>query len=286
MDLALKFVGPDTIEGLAIPFGSPDDLDTDGEFFSPATDLCLDWFGKSGRPALYDHGLDAALKTALVGRQTDYDVRDDGIWAQSQLDRNAKYRKAIDRLVNEGALGYSSGAMAHLAQKDAATGEITRWPWVELSLTPIPANPATLGVHYVKSSDAIARLVALDGTIPDPLKAAVADEWAASNDNDALPDGAKFADILDRLTDEGPPWVKARRDWFAKSGRVLSKATRDRLTAHPQALRQLADDLDELLASADAPKDEAKFAAILRGEAIRTEATLSRLLGVEVPALN
>jgi len=166
--MALKFVGPDTVEGLAIPWGSPDDRDLDGEFFTKATDLCLDWFGKAGRPVLYDHGLDDDLKSETIGRQVDYEVRDEGVWAQAQLSRNARYRKAVDQLIAEGALGYSSGAMGHLATKSAG-GEITRWPWVELSMTPIPANPVTI-VHFVKSAALMAHLDAAGdafGEAPD-----------------------------------------------------------------------------------------------------------------------
>jgi hypothetical protein len=269
VERAVKFVGPDTIEGLAMPFG----MDTDGEAFTKSTDLCIDWFGPSGRPLLYNHGLDRVHKAQKVGQQTEYEVRDEGIWAQSQLNANARYRKAIDKLVEEGALGYSSGAYPHLATKNRA-GELTRWPWVELSLTPFPAHPGALGVHYVKSSADFLDL--LDTEVPDPLKAALAalDEWATTTDDDALPDGAKFADLVDRLSVDGPAWVKARRDWYAKSGRVLSAATRERIATHPNALRQLADDLDELLSSADAPKGKSlDFLALL----VETERTLARL---------
>jgi cation transport regulator ChaB len=272
--LALKSTGPDTVEGLAIPF---DSYDTDRETFTKSTDLCLEWFGKSGRPLLYDHGLDEP-GALVVGRQEDFEERADGLWAQSQLKRNTRYRKAIDRLIDEGALGYSTGAMQHLAKKNAK-GEITRWPWVELSMTPIPAHPATL-LHYVKSSDAIAHLEAVDMDVPPAVKAALValDEWASSDSDDSLPDGLKFADLVDRLSDDGPAWVKARLDWYAKSGRVLSAATRERLATHPQALRQLADDLDELLTTADGGKS-AKVDALALLLARRATEAIDEKLG-------
>lgn len=276
VDRALKFTGPDTVEGLAIPFNS---YDTDRETFTKDTDLCLDWFGKSGRPVLYAHGVLGGPGTEVVGRQIEFEEREDGIWAKSQLELNRRYRKHIDQLVKEGALGYSTGAMQHLAKKNARQ-EITRWPWVELSLTPIPAHPATL-VHYVKSSDALAHLAEVDYDIPAPLKAALSalDDWAATtSDDDSLPDGLKFADLVDRLSVDGPAWVKARRDWYAKSGRVLSAATRERLLRHPSSLRELADDLDGLLTDADAPKDGKS--ADLWAEVIQAEMTAARLLGV------
>jgi len=238
---AVKFVGPDTLEGLAIPFGGVFDhpgeglknKDWDGEDFGPDTDYCFDWFGKSGRPALFEHGFDRALKAAVVGRQIDYEVREEGIWAQTQLDRAAKFRRAIDQLVEQGVLGYSSGAMPHLVTK-SAEGHITRWPWVELSLTPIPAAADLAQVHYVKAASLIDYLAGLE-------------------DVEAT-DGTK-------------------------AGRVLSAATRSRLSNHPAALRQLADDLDELLASADAPKDEGKSAAEYTSARLEAERTYARLTG-------
>jgi hypothetical protein len=250
VERAVKFVGPDTIEGLAFPFGS---YDTDGEKFTKTTDLCADWF-PDGRPLLYNHGLDKAHRGIKVGQQTDYEERESGIWAQSQLAANAKYRKRIDELIEKGALGYSSGAYAHLATKNSA-GEITRWPWVELSLTPFPAHPETLGVHYIKSADF---LDLFEDDMPPAVVAAVKalDEWADTRD-EGLPAGLKFADNADRLLAD----VEAFRERTtglielrAKSGRVLSAATRDRLLKHPASLRELADDLDGLLSEADAEK--------------------------------
>lgn len=252
---AVKFVGPDTIEGLAIPFGGTfAGKDLHGETFDARTDLCLDWF--DARPLLYEHGLDGAMKAAKVGQAfTEYETRDEGIWAQSQLDKNAKYRKAVDRLIEAQAVGYSSGAYPHLATKNSRTGVMTRWPLVELSLTPIPAEPSTLGVHYVKSAD----LEDLVGDVPPAVKAALAalDEWASDRDDDGLHAGLKFADHADRLLDD----VEEFRDRVtgltalrAKSGRVLSAQTRDRLLRHPASLRELADDLDGLLSEADAEK--------------------------------
>lgn len=276
---AVKFVAPDTIEGPIFQFGR---IDTDGEQFTPDTDFCLEWFGKSGRPVLYEHGLDPDLKSAVIGRQTDYEVRAEAIWAQSELNRHARYRKTVDAMIEQGIIGYSGGAMPHLARK-SRTGQITRFPWVEASLTPTPSEPANLGVYYVKSADALAHMAEVDIDVPAPLKAALAalDEWAESRDTDSLPDGLKVADLIDRLSVDGPAWVKARLDWYAKSGRVLSAATRERLVRHPASLRELADDLDELLATADAPK-EAK-SADLGALSLDFERTLARLARVELP---
>lgn len=278
--MAVKSVGKDLIEGPAFLFNK----DLVGERFTPETDLCIEWFGKSGRPLLYEHGLDDSMKAALIGRQVDYEQRDEGIWAQSQLDVGARYRKAIDGLIDRGALSYSGGGMAHLATK-SRSGDLKRFPWVELSLTPTPMNPANEGVYYVKSALAIQHLADVNIAIPAPLKAALAalDEWADSRDDDGLPDGLKFADHADRLLAD----VTAFRDRTeaisglrVKSGRVLSAATRERLLRHPASLRELATDLDDLLASADGSKSTAD----LWEQLIQAEATQARYLGVPIPA--
>jgi hypothetical protein len=278
---AVKFVGRDTIEGPVFRFGT---RHLDGETFQPppATDYCFDWF-PGGRPLLYEHGLDGAMKTFPVGRQSDHEVRTEAVWAQSQLERNARYRKAIDGLIEQGALAYSGGAMAHLATK-SFDGGLQRFPWVELSLTPTPMDPANAPVYFLKSAEALAHLDAASISIPDPLKAALMalDEWA---ENDGLPDGLKFADHVARVLGD----VEAVRDRTrsiaglrAKSGRVLSVQTRERLTRHPALLRELADDLDGLLSEADA--DKAAKHADLAALELAHQAVLARLRGVDIPA--
>ncbi len=274
---AVKFVkGSDfEIEGLAIPFGGPKaGKDLDGEDFGADTDLALDWFPQ-GRPMIYHHGLDGATKTQVQGRQVEHEIIDEGVWARGQLDKSAKYHATVSKMVRDGKLFFSSGSMPHLVDVDKS-GHIKRWPWVELSLTPTPANPFA-AVHAVKSTDLIERLTALDLAVPAELIASALKALdGIPTDDDALPDGVKFADLLDRLSVDGPAWVKARLDWHVKSGRSLSAETRDRLTTRPSDLRQLADSLDALIAAATPgkPSDPAITHA--------SNLAISRALGVEL----
>ena len=229
---------PDMIEGLAIPFGGPiAGKDFDGESFSSETDLCLPWFGETGRPILYGHGLNPATKTEVVGRQVSLEPRTDGQWVQAELDKRSRYRAKIDQLVAAGALSFSSGAMPHLVQT-TKDGNITRWPWVELSLTPTPANPFA-AVYAVKSADMAEHYAAANIEIPDPLAAALKalDEWASIRDSS--PDGLTFAEESDRLLDALKAFVERTQglaDLRAKSGRTLSAANRDRLSGHVDAI--------------------------------------------------
>lgn len=281
--MAVKSVGPDTIEGPAFLFNR----DLGGEAFDADTDFCLDWFGKSGRPLLYEHGMDRELKATLTGRQTEYESRDEGIWAQSELDRSTRYRKAIDRLIERGALAYSGGAMPHLATKNAK-GVITRFPWVELSLTPTPMNPRNSGVYYVKSADAIAHLEAVHIAIPDPLKAALAalDEWAESKAGSGSE--LAYTDHLTRVLGEAEVLTSRSIDraaWRGKAGRGLSAQNRTqlielhaRLAAGTSQAGEVLADLDQLLTSTDSEPSAAK--AALWHAVLAVEVARARALGV------
>jgi hypothetical protein len=151
---AVKFAeGSDTdLLGLLAPNGGPfNGSDIQHERFTTKTDFCLPWFNE--RPLLYQHGLDPEVGTEVVGRIKSLISDDIGLWMKGQLDKGSKYYQAIKKLIEQGALQLSSGAMPHLT-KVAKTGDILRWPLVEGTLTPTPANPfatvdfATAKAHF------------------------------------------------------------------------------------------------------------------------------------------
>jgi hypothetical protein len=131
---------PDQIVGWGMPFGGPiNGRDLYGTHFSLKTNFCFDWF-PTEHPLLYQHGLDPKTDVAVVGRVKAWETKSDGVWVQAQLDASSAYHEDIAGLISAGKLYFSSGAMGHLVQEDHKTGEIKRWPWVEMSLTPTPAN--------------------------------------------------------------------------------------------------------------------------------------------------
>lgn len=137
--MTMELVAPDKIAGLAIPFGSPSNRDLQGEYFTKRTDFHWDWFPQDGRPVLYHHGTDGELAGKAIGRQISHEIDDEGVWVEVQLEKRAKYLDQIRRLLDAGALGFSSGALPYLVKTVKSTGEILSWPWVELSTTPTPA---------------------------------------------------------------------------------------------------------------------------------------------------
>ena len=169
---AVKWAGKsrDTIEGMLAPFGGPiAGKDLDGEFFSENTDFALEWFGDWQRPMLYHHGLDPEIKTSVVGRIKVMPMTD-GLWMQAQLDKAHAYYDAIAELVDQKALGLSSGSVQHLIAVDGKSGEIKAWPLIEGSLTPTPANPDAKAGYAMKAVDAIEHLAVLGVEAPDALK--------------------------------------------------------------------------------------------------------------------
>ena len=138
---AVKFLdrGAGIIEGLAIPYGGPmAGRDLDGEAFDKDTVLG-DLYGV-GSPVIYSHGIDDTLGYTRIGSSKEITIRDDGVWLQSQLDTAGWYAELVAKLVDAGALGYSSGAIPNGIAKEKS-GLIKAWPWFETSLTPKPANP-------------------------------------------------------------------------------------------------------------------------------------------------
>lgn len=140
------------IGGYLIHWGSPEDKDLDREYFTPETDLCLDWYNQ--RPAIYHHGLDLKIKGMKVGI-IDRLVPDDvGLWAESQIDLYNDYVRAIWGMVQRGILKWSSGAMPQLVET-ASDGRIKTWPLIEGSLTVTPAKPFGTQIVPVKALKAL-----------------------------------------------------------------------------------------------------------------------------------
>ena len=140
-------------EGYAVVFGG---RDLHGEHFTRKTDFGSELLGLSNPPLLYEHGIHPEIGLKVIGRVERMDADDIGVLVRAELDRHSKYIELVRQLAEQGALGMSTGAPGHLVSRKS-TGEIERWPIVEVSLTPTPAEPRTLGVELVEAIRSIAR---------------------------------------------------------------------------------------------------------------------------------
>jgi hypothetical protein len=262
---AVKFAdGSDNIiEGLAVPFGGPfGGKDLDGESFGPDTDLALDWFPEEGRPVIYHHGLDEGMKTALVGRQIGREIQDAGHWVKVQLDKRNRYFEQIAQMVRDGLLSFSSGSIPHLVATDES-GSIKSWPWVELSLTPTPANPDA-AVYAVKASDAIEHIAAVRSTVPEALKAAVdpIEDGFTEPTHEGGTEAESLADHSERVSREVKAWVErlsSRMDAREREGR---KALPDPTVQTVDEIRQALGELGDRIHRPSAEEVEAEMALL------------------------
>lgn len=136
---ALKALSNERVGGYLAVWGTADQPDLQGEYFTPETDFGLEWYTE--RPLIYHHGLDATVKAQPIGRIDTLKLDDVGLWMEAQLDQRNQYVQAILKLIERGALGLSSGAVPHLVE--VVAGQIKKWVIIEGSATPTPAEPRT-----------------------------------------------------------------------------------------------------------------------------------------------
>ena len=140
----LKALGDGRIGGYLVRFGTADETDLTGDYFTAETDFDLD-DGTGKSTVLYHHGLDETLKRRKLGR-ADLRLDDAGVWMEAQLKLRDDYDRAIYGMVEAGKMGLSSGTAPHLVEREpmGKAQHITRWPLgLDASITPIPAEPRT-----------------------------------------------------------------------------------------------------------------------------------------------
>ena len=173
----VKSLGGGRVGGYLVMWGDEMQRDLEGEYFTPETDLGLDWFVE--RPALYHHGLDKTLKSTLIGKIDQLTPDDTGVWVEAQLDLRNQYVQAVLQLVEKGAVGWSSGSLPQLVRVD--NGKIIRWPIVEGSITPTPAEPR-LTVVPLKS---LLDMMEAEGLATAASEDAAGDESVSTNEGES-----------------------------------------------------------------------------------------------------
>jgi hypothetical protein len=182
---------------LSIPFGGPlKGKDLDDEFFSPNTDIKPDWFDR--RPLVWHHAMDRTMKAdPVIGTADDLEQQDDGWWTTIWLDRSHQYWAAVNELLQAGKIHGSSGALPNFVRKDAKTGEILVWPFIEQTLTPTPANPFSV----VVASKALTHFDEADIGLHPAVRGLLSDlEGPTADLPGDLPSGGELAAKRERLS--------------------------------------------------------------------------------------
>lgn len=134
----VKALGNGKVGGYLVRHSGETDPDLTADFFDAKTDIQA----PDVLPVLYQHGFDEHMGKRVLGKAKT--GRDDvGLWIEAQLDMRDEYEKAIYALAEKGKLGWSSGALSHLVEREPAgkAMHIKTWFIGEASLTPTPAEP-------------------------------------------------------------------------------------------------------------------------------------------------
>lgn len=206
MQNALKLIDQSgRVGGYLVVWGNPAQKDLQGEFFTPETELGLDWYTQ--RPMLYHHGLDGTMKSSVIGVINNLKADATGVWAEAQLNLRNKYVETVLKLIEQGILGWSSGSLPHLVEV-AADGKIKRWPIVEGSATPTPAEPRRTGISTIKSAYAALGLDTTRLEVQTPTAENTSHEDTPSLKELAAKAALEFPD--GETAEEGRPPVEAQ----------------------------------------------------------------------------
>jgi hypothetical protein len=169
----MKRISDKKFAGYLVRFTTPEKRDAEGEYFDADTDFMLGVFPVKGAMSLYNHGMDRSIGSCPIGTVEKVDVRADGIyieqsydffgnykaylselkapekWKQQQLAMAKQYDQIIQQMIEDGLIGWSSGAHGPSIVKSKA-GHIDRWPIIEASATPILAMPFETKVQPIK----------------------------------------------------------------------------------------------------------------------------------------
>ena len=198
----VKTLGEDgRVGGYLVVWGDESRPDLQGEYFTPDTDLGLDWYPR--RPVLYHHGLDGELGPVMIGQIEAMQPDNTGVWVEAQLDMRSRWARAVLDLVRHGALGWSSGSLPHLVEV-APGGHIRRWPVVEGSLTPTPAEPRYTDAVAVKTA-----FLAL-GLPTERLELSTNETYHGGMMNESTPEGIKRLPAAQTATHPGTPLIEVR----------------------------------------------------------------------------
>ena len=176
---AVKALGNGKIGGYLVRHTSAAAADLQGDYFTSESEL---GFYKEV-PVLYHHGMDKSVGRRVIGLANL--VRDDiGLWVEAQLAMRDEYEKEIYMLAEKGKLGWSSGAVAHMVereQKNTGTAWVKTWWVAEASLTPTPAEPKNIADTIKISDVTIKQSESNDDELPQETEIEVSEAVSVDN---------------------------------------------------------------------------------------------------------
>ncbi len=197
--LAVKYLrdqdGGAVVGGPLLLWGNPEQLDLQGEYFTPETQTWHEVY--KSVPALFHHGLDSTVGLAVIGRRIKAEARDDGLWVEDWLDKSNEYWAMVQPLLEAEVLYYSPGSAPHLVTKED-DGKLKSYPVVEDTLTPVPAQHRLRPIEQIKAAWVKADLDLPDTLEPEP-EPADGGESAGADCQEAEKDKARAIQVLSEI---------------------------------------------------------------------------------------
>jgi hypothetical protein len=212
----VKALGSGRVAGYLVRFGGPESADVQGDFFTAQT-----YFGravKAGTDIVWHHGIGndgpgQMLRNSIIGESV-LTMRPDGLWAEGTLKLDMKGVTEIYQDVEAGKVGWSSGSVQRLVQREPVAGKtaVKAWPIIEASLSYKPVDPRNKAVAIKALIDTPAgegatptlvetseRLVA-DATELRGLYARAAEQRQAEGRNLSEPKRAAIRELAEAFT--------------------------------------------------------------------------------------
>jgi len=255
------------VGGYSVRFTDSDHRDLYGDYFTK--DTYLGAHEGNGVDVLFHHGLPLYTTRRMSDEQkkaleafrnhifsnTAKSKKDDvGLFTEVVLDMADEYEKAVYGLVKAGKLGWSSGSTWHMVKR-TDDGQITRWPIIEISLTPQPAEKLNR-VATLKTIESL-KFVPLGDDADD-------DDEQPMSEAEKLVSSFKALDIdtHSRLAVSAVKDLAARfRSKYEarlKDKRALSEAYRQNVASVLEQWKAASADLQTLLTEATATTNDAE----------------------------
>lgn len=189
--MKIKSIGNDRVGGYAILWGDETKRDLHGNWFTKHTaeiDSILKQMGAI--PYLYQHGADNSVKSIVMGQVVSLEPDDIGVWFEAQIREHEAYKKYVQPMMDKEALYPSSGVLP-AAMRYKKSGEITRWPIVEVTATNKPAEYRMLNIP-ISQVNKFYKMAGLDNLVED-------EEEGGDSEKEALELGLKLREQELRL---------------------------------------------------------------------------------------
>ena len=151
--LTVKSIGANRVGSYAVIWGDETRKDLTGEWFSPQTEELTAIYDAVGKlPYLYHHGMDESLKTTVIGIVDTLKADSIGLWYEAQLKLASEYEEYVNKLLADKKLKTSTQTFPVARRVNEKTGHIERWPIVEITSTPTPAEYRMQPVDFLRSA--------------------------------------------------------------------------------------------------------------------------------------